>query len=73
MWLSELMTADDWMSRYGDAQEYARVVIDGHTWFSLSSIELHVWIQKPGELKIDLDSLRGDGYASGVHPHFVYQ
>lgn len=67
------MTADDWMSRYGDAQEYAQVVIDGHTWFSLSSIELHVWIQKPGELKIDLDSLRGDGYAYGVHPHFVYQ
>ena len=67
------MMADDWASRYGDAQEYARVVIDGHMWFSLSSVEIHVWVQKPGELRIDLDSLSKDGYASGVHPHFMYQ
>ena len=67
------MTADDWASRYGDAQEYAWVVIDGHTWFSLSSVEIHVWVQKPGKSRIDLDSLSEDGYASGVCPHFMYQ
>lgn len=44
------------------------MVVDDYTWFSLSSVEFHVWIRKPGESKIDLDSLSGDGYAFGLYP-----
>ena len=66
---SKWMTQNEWTSSCGNSQ-YARVVADGYTWFSLSSVELHVWIRKPSESKIDLDSMSGDGYAFGVRPSF---
>ena len=52
---------------------YSQVVIDKHTWFSLSSVEFHVWIRKPGASKIDINSVDGDGYAFGVSIHLIYQ
>ncbi|KIM58226.1 hypothetical protein SCLCIDRAFT_1218843 [Scleroderma citrinum Foug A] len=63
--LSERLSWPEWESNYGNPHEYARVVVDDYTWFSPSSVEFYVWIRKPGESKIDLDSLSGDGYAFG--------
>ena len=70
--LSERMTQSEWARYYMNPQEYLRVVVDDYTWFSLSSVEFHVWIRKLGESKIDLDSLSGDGYAFGVRPQIMY-
>lgn len=65
----------EWSSRFGNAEEYAQVVDDDHTWFSLSSVELHVWTHKPSESRINVDSLDRDSYMLGVHSsfHFMYQ
>ena len=66
---SKLMTEEEWPGIYGDPKEYMEVVIDNYSWFSLSSVELHLWIHKPSMMKIDLDCRDGDGYAFGVHHH----
>ncbi|KAL4068363.1 hypothetical protein V8B97DRAFT_2024919 [Scleroderma yunnanense] len=55
---SELMTHGKWSNNYGNNQEFAEIVVDGHTWFSLSSVEIHVWV--------DLNCPDGNGYASGT-------
>jgi len=64
---SALMLRGKWSGDYGDGEEFAQIVVDGHTWFSLSSAEIHVWVRQHGA-KLDLTN--GDGYASGVH-HFT--
>jgi len=66
---SKLMTEEEWPGIYGDAKKYAEVVVDNYSWFSLSSVELHFWIRKPGATKIDLDCRDDDGYAFGVCHH----
>ncbi|KAI5993370.1 hypothetical protein EDC04DRAFT_2806391 [Pisolithus marmoratus] len=43
-----------------------RLIIDGHTWFSLSSAEIHLWMWQPGDFKLDIDRQEGDGYAFGT-------
>jgi len=68
-WLrsSVLMSCGKWSDDYGDGEEFARIVVDGHTWFSLSLAEIHVWVHQHSA-KLDLTN--SDGYASGVH-HFT--
>ena len=68
---SKLMTEDEWPGIHGDAEKYAEVVVDDYSWFSLSSVELHVWIRKPGATKIDIDCKDGDGYGFGVRHHWL--
>ncbi|KAI5981789.1 hypothetical protein EDC04DRAFT_2916242 [Pisolithus marmoratus] len=66
---SELLTADEWGDRLGDQDTFSQVVVDGHTWFSLSSVEIHIWIRQPGDTGIVLDRREGEGYAFGtVYP-----
>ncbi|KAL4070271.1 hypothetical protein J3A83DRAFT_4241683 [Scleroderma citrinum] len=48
------------------ASEFAEIVVDGHTWFLLSSVEIHVWVHQHGDPKVDLNCPDGDGYASGT-------
>ena len=67
---SQLMSKKEWAK---DVETYSQVVVDKHTWFSLSSVEFHVWIRKPGASKIDINSVDGDGYAFGVSIHLIYQ
>lgn len=67
------MSRIQWEHGREDPREYAEVVVDGHTWFSLSSVEFHVWVRKPGASKVDVDSLDSDGYAFGVSVRFIYQ
>ena len=66
---SALLPKDEWTR---GVERYSEIVVDKHTWFSLSSVEFHVWTRKPGASKIDLDSLNGDGYAFGVSICFIY-
>ncbi|KAL4069360.1 hypothetical protein J3A83DRAFT_4250782 [Scleroderma citrinum] len=63
---SELMTHGKWSNNYGNNQEFAEIVVDGHTWFSLSSVEIHVWVRQHGDPKVDLNCPDGNGYASGT-------
>ena len=65
---SDLMTWTEWWGNLG-AEDFASVVIDGYTWFSLSTIEIHVWTCKDGP--IDVDDLDSDRYAYGVC-HFTF-
>ena len=51
--------------RRDDGQEFAWIAVDGHSWFSLSSVEIHLWVRQRGT-KMDLNHSNGDGYASGV-------
>ena len=67
---SQLMSKKEWAK---DVETYSPVVVDKHTWFSLSSVEFHVWICKPGALKININSVDGDDYAFGVSIHLIYQ
>ena len=61
-----LMTKKAWAKEYGDAEKFSSIVIDGYKWFTLASAEVHIWIRQPGESKINVDRLDGNGYASGV-------
>ncbi|KAI6119908.1 hypothetical protein EDD16DRAFT_1519266 [Pisolithus croceorrhizus] len=49
-----------------DPDVFSRVVVDGHTWFSLSSVEIYVWTRQPGDTRIILDYQESDGYAFGT-------
>ncbi|KAI6002532.1 hypothetical protein EDC04DRAFT_2611845 [Pisolithus marmoratus] len=62
LWSSELLTADKWGDRLGDQDTFSQVVVDGHTWFSLSSVEIHIWIWQPADTRIILDCREGEGY-----------
>lgn len=52
LWSSPLLTIGEWKKLVGD--ESADVVVDGHTWFSLSSASIHVWVHLPDH-GIDID------------------
>ena len=60
---SELLSRRNWRGSLG-VDEFAHVDIDDHIWFSLASVEIHLWICQAGEL--DIDRKDGDGYAFGV-------
>ena len=64
---SQLMSKKEWAKDV----ETSQVVVNKHMWFSLSSVEIHVWIHKPGASKIDINSVDGDGYAFGVSIHLM--
>ena len=53
-----------------NAGDFAQTVVGGHTWLSLSSVEIHVWVRQPGNSDINLDRLDGDGHTVGVR-HLV--
>ena len=55
-----------WAHNYGSEEHFSRVVVDGHVWFSLSSVEIHIWVRQDRDCKIDLNCSSGDGYARGV-------
>ncbi|KAL4080794.1 hypothetical protein J3A83DRAFT_4202492 [Scleroderma citrinum] len=63
---SALMTQETWTSNGSGEDEFGRVVVDDHVWFSLSSVEIHLWVRQPGNSKINLDRSDGDGYAVGT-------
>ena len=69
---SELMSRAEWTS-YASAEGFTSVTADGYTWFSLASVEFHLWIRKPGESKIRMHCLDEDSYAYGVCLRFVFQ
>ena len=64
LWLSRLLTWSEFSS--ANSGDFMRTVIDGHTWLSLSSVEIHVWVRQPGDSDINLDCLDGDRYTVGV-------
>jgi len=66
------MTFAEWTD-YASAEGFSLVTADGHTWFSISSVQFHLWIRKPGESKIRMDCFDEDSYAYGVRPCFVFQ
>jgi len=64
---SRLMTESEWNSSVGDA-EFARVVVDGHKWFAVLSVQIHVWIRRPDDSDVNLDHSDGNYYGAGVCP-----
>ncbi|KAI6027237.1 hypothetical protein EDC04DRAFT_2717797 [Pisolithus marmoratus] len=64
--LSGLLTQAEWRHCLGDINDITQVIIDGHTWFSLSSAKIHLWMWQPGDFKLDIDHQEGDGYAFGT-------
>ena len=66
---SELMMWTKWKGDLGP-QDFASVIIDRHTWFSLSSVEIHVWTHEDGP--INVDRLDSDGYAFRVCCSLIY-
>lgn len=62
---SDTMTGEEWGHDQG-ADEFHRVVVDGHTWFSLSSVEIHVWTRQAGRSEIEIDHSDGGEYAVGT-------
>ncbi|KIM57919.1 hypothetical protein SCLCIDRAFT_28446 [Scleroderma citrinum Foug A] len=61
---SHLLTRAEFCSV--NAGDFAQTVVDGHTWLSLSSVEIHVWVRQPGDSDINLDHLDGDGHTVGT-------
>ena len=59
-----------WNCRVGNA-EFTRVVVGGHRWFAVSSVEIHIWIHWPGVSDIDLDNLDGNYYGVRICLVFV--
>ncbi|KIM60543.1 hypothetical protein SCLCIDRAFT_26582 [Scleroderma citrinum Foug A] len=66
--LAPLMTFSEWLELRSDEDEYGQVEVevDGFTWFSLSRVEIHLWVRLPSNSAIDLDHLDGNSYASGT-------
>ncbi|KAI6156095.1 hypothetical protein EDD17DRAFT_1629826 [Pisolithus thermaeus] len=62
----QLLTPAEWGHCLGDINNITQVIVDGHTWFSSSSVEIHLWIQRHGDSRLDIDHQEGDGYAFGV-------
>jgi len=62
---STLMMFAEWTDCVS-AKGFSSVTADGFTWFSLSSVEFHLWIRKPGGLKIRIDCFDEDSYGYGV-------
>ena len=52
---------------------FSSVTTDSLMWFSLTSVESHLWMRKPSELKIRMGCLDEDNYAYRVHLRFVFQ
>ena len=67
-WSSKLMTFAEWTD-CASAEGFSSVTVDGFTWFSLSSVEFHLWIHKPGGPKIRIDCFNEDSYGYGVSLH----
>lgn len=63
---SRLLTPAEWGRRLGDVNDITQVIVDGHTWFSSSSVEIHLWIRRHGDSRLDIDRQEGDGYAFGT-------
>ncbi|KIK14322.1 hypothetical protein PISMIDRAFT_17362 [Pisolithus microcarpus 441] len=61
----DTMTQEEWLCNHS-ANDFHQVVIDGHMWFSLSSVEIHIWTRQAGGLQIKLDHLDGNEYAVRV-------
>ena len=59
------MTESEWNCSVGDA-EFTRVVVGGHKWFAVSSVQIHVWTHRPGDLDVNLDHSDGDYYGVRV-------
>ena len=66
---SELMMWTKWKGDLGP-QDFASVVVDGHTWFSLSSVEIHAWTCEDGP--INVDCLDSDRYTFRVCCSLIY-
>ncbi|KIM63807.1 hypothetical protein SCLCIDRAFT_23975 [Scleroderma citrinum Foug A] len=62
---SRVMMESKWNSSVGDA-EFTRVVVGGHKWFAVSSVQIHVWIRQPGDSDINLDLLDSNYYGFGT-------
>ena len=60
---STLLTINEWKKLVGD--EFADVVVDGHTWFSITSVSTHVWVRLPDH-GIDIDRPIRGSYSTGV-------
>ncbi|KAI6039378.1 hypothetical protein EDC04DRAFT_2895317 [Pisolithus marmoratus] len=68
---STLMTQKEWTADHRP-NKLDWVVVDGHTWFTLSSVEIHVWTRQHGMSRIDLGHMDGDGYTYGtLYPTFA--
>ena len=52
---------------------FSSVTVDSFMWFSLTSVESHLWMHKPGESKIRMGCLDEDNYAYRVRLHFIFQ
>jgi len=65
LWSSKLMMFAEWTD-CASAEGFSLVTMDGFTWFSLSSVEFHLWIRKPGGSKIRIDFFNKDSYGYGV-------
>ena len=64
LWSSRLLTWSEFSS--ANSGDFTRTVIDDHTWLSLSSVEIHIWVRQPGNSDINLDCLDGDRYTVRV-------
>jgi len=59
------MDEGQFAGNFGRSTRYSQITAAGHLWFSLKSVEIHVWTREPGGGAIDVDS-RQAGYAFGV-------
>ena len=59
-----LLTESEWRQRVGE--EFADIVVEGHTWFSLSSVVVHVWVRPPDNRSINIDQPVIGSYSTGI-------
>ena len=72
LWSAPLLTESEWKQCVGE--ESTDIVVEGHMWFSLSSVTVHVWVRPPGNRNISIDQPVHGSYSTGVHtfkPSFV--
>ncbi|KIM60206.1 hypothetical protein SCLCIDRAFT_26730 [Scleroderma citrinum Foug A] len=63
LWEAQLMDEGQFAGNFGSSMGYSQIVASGHPWLSLKSVEIHVWMCKPGEGPINVDSSHQAGYA----------
>ena len=72
LWSAPLLTKSKWKQCI--EEEFTDIMMEGHMWFSLSSIVVHVWVRPLDNCNISINQPVHGSYSTGIHtfrPSFI--
>ena len=65
LWSAPLLTKSKWKQCV--EEEFADIMMEGHMWFFLSSLVVHVWVRPPDNCNISINQPVHGSYSTGIH------